>query len=660
MRYLIYISLLIGLSFAQSSLDFSYEMKYGNGDSGQYGNNYFENLLDVNGSLNQDLYLYAQLEYSEPPLFGYSRQALHKLTLDYFQDNLNVSLGDLFVLYGYGLTINTNQDQAIGYDNTVRGVSLDYQLNDDIRMFGLLGQGKYQYALNASTGLPTREFANNVTAVGIAYGELSAWLVRQDSHFSESQLQNMWNADPLTALDYEYLNRVQFDDISADTVRNTQAALSYYLPLGFLDLGSELVWSSYDLLMGGTTLGNMSYYTIGTNLAGWGLTWEYKDYDMPFYVPSLSNPPIGFREASSTLIGRASHNMNFGDEIGQQFEVTGSIFDLSLLANWSFSRRHAGFKNVEEQTLEHQIVGLESELAWQELQEFEADLKAPSPGTVASFDLDDEDFAFYPYREIYGELSGYVFDGHLYWMLGYDRLDDVTKYHPLHELTFDSDNLNEVTLTEMIEENWTAIWELNYFPDLGLGEDYANSIFENTYGMPLSDAIAADVVTGQDLLTEGQVLVNNYEYSEVVTIPTNFAWNFGRGNSITIYLDQQWKTDFVNRDIINTVTGAIDSQFSTEIEGYYRYCSTTLRLHSMLSFSLLYDYEKLENKVGGVVNSKSNDSWTGYEIGWDINPQAQLSLFYGSLKGGRICANGICAEQPDFQDGLRVTFRTLF
>jgi len=35
-------------------------------------------------------------------------------------------------------------------------------------------------------------------------------------------------------------------------------------------------------------------------------------------------------------------------------------------------------------------------------------------------------------------------------------------------------------------------------------------------------------------------------------------------------------------------------------------------------------------------------------------------LFYGSQKGGLVCANGICAEQPGFEDGFKVTLRSIF
>ena len=50
-----------------------------------------------------------------------------------------------------------------------------------------------------------------------------------------------------------------------------------------------------------------------------------------------------------------------------------------------------------------------------------------------------------------------------------------------------------------------------------------------------------------------------------------------------------------------------------------------------------------------------------YAVDFTVNiDNSQLSLFFGSQKGGLVCANGSCVLQPDFEDGLKVTFRTSF
>ena len=108
-RIFILIALLIG--FVYPSMSFNYESKYGNGsnvdnftqDTTAYY--YFENLLDVN--LNyENINLYSQLEYSNPPIYGYDKTTTSNLADSYYIEYLNSSLmlkwGHIQTLYGYG------------------------------------------------------------------------------------------------------------------------------------------------------------------------------------------------------------------------------------------------------------------------------------------------------------------------------------------------------------------------------------------------------------------------------------------------------------------------------------------------------------------------------------------------------------------------------
>ena len=63
-----------------------------------------------------------------------------------------------------------------------------------------------------------------------------------------------------------------------------------------------------------------------------------------------------------------------------------------------------------------------------------------------------------------------------------------------------------------------------------------------------------------------------------------------------------------------------------------------------------------------ILTKKDYDSnkWTGADFSYKLNTETQISLFYGSQKGGLVCANGICTEQPGFENGYKITFRSLF
>ena len=56
----------------------------------------------------------------------------------------------------------------------------------------------------------------------------------------------------------------------------------------------------------------------------------------------------------------------------------------------------------------------------------------------------------------------------------------------------------------------------------------------------------------------------------------------------------------------------------------------------------------------------NNQNWYAVDYTINLPNSAQISLFYGSQKGGLICANGSCVIQPDFEDGFKATYRMNF
>ena len=75
------------------------------------------------------------------------------------------------------------------------------------------------------------------------------------------------------------------------------------------------------------------------------------------------------------------------------------------------------------------------------------------------------------------------------------------------------------------------------------------------------------------------------------------------------------------------------------------------------SISYFSDKEYIEYYINGTDKTRY---WTGVELSLELSSTMQLSIFKGSQKGGLVCANGVCAVQPSFEDGLKVTFRALF
>ncbi len=148
---------------AQTEMNFSYEMKYGDGkqvtgtasdnpDTLDY--NYFENLLDINTFYGDNIYFYTQLEYSNHPVYGNRRSGLDSLVntfyLEYSDDRINIKLGNQYELFGRGMSFYTLQNQNIDYDNSVKGLSFKYFMRENIEISALIGKGDYFYRSNPS------------------------------------------------------------------------------------------------------------------------------------------------------------------------------------------------------------------------------------------------------------------------------------------------------------------------------------------------------------------------------------------------------------------------------------------------------------------------------------------------------------------------------
>ena len=140
------ILLLLSVAYFQNNFNLSYESKYGNGTSVNKNYDteefyhYFENLLDLNYSY-RNIFIYSQLEYSNPPIYGSNRIDVHNLANSYFAeysgDDLIIKYGHLRTLYGYGLTVNMFQDQAIDFDNRVKGWEIRYSPSEMMDVFQL-------------------------------------------------------------------------------------------------------------------------------------------------------------------------------------------------------------------------------------------------------------------------------------------------------------------------------------------------------------------------------------------------------------------------------------------------------------------------------------------------------------------------------------------
>jgi hypothetical protein len=575
------IIILFSLFLSQESISFNYESKYGNGTNVNDGSNgeespysYFENLLDVNFSY-KNLFIYTQLEYSNSPIYGVDRIEIENLAntynVEYSHLDLVVKYGHIQSLYGYGLSVNMFQDQTTDFDNRVKGVEIKYSPYDMFDIFYISGKGNYGIKSSADKRINNLLFDHELDLLGTQFytdfGDISFIYSDKKTYYLADIYDNLKISDTRIANDLEEYWLTNIGDtwnnlIESDSEVNLRSFnIGYGNSLGNFDLYLEYDINSYNKILRDKDINGASkFLSIATEMLGVDFLYEFKDYDMVYYMPITSSPPLVFNESSSVLISRNQHSIDFSDEIGHQFESRFNLTsDISFLMNLSIGRKHSGIKNELDIFDENGginfdengniIYGIYTEPTFKDLYNMNF--------------LDKDLVAHKPFRDFYIEGSGWNKNNNIYFKLGYQS---------------------------------------HYSYDNVSGKNYQSN-----------------------------------------SIPTQFVYAFKNNNSFTCYYETQ-QTKNLSYGFSNEYTFFTDE---------YEYMSLSYHFNKFGSLSYFIDSEYKES-------IDKSQYWTGWEMSFELSSSMQFSIFQGSQKGGLVCANGICAVQPSFEDGTKMTFRVLF
>ena len=555
-------------------MSFNYESKYGNGsnvdnftqDTTAYY--YFENLLDVN--LNyENINLYSQLEYSNPPIYGQSLTKTNNLSnsyfIEYFNDFIMLKWGHIQTINNYGLDINMFQDQSTDFDNRIKGIELNYMPNDLIEFSFITGKGNYGAKSYGDLRENDLIFSHELDSYGMNiysdFGEFSISTSSKKTNYKSGIYSNLINSDTRLSIDLQDYIFTDFSLFNQDSdVKSTAINFSYSKTLGDLDIYIENSANTYNkILRDEQEEGNYRYIALSGDFLGIGLTYEFKDYDMLYYMPITSNPPTVFYETSSVLISRIQHNINFSDEIGHQLELTfNSKYNLSYLFNLSMGMKHSGVRNPN------------------------------------SFEIDDD------FNIIYDTYKSVSFND-FFGKGGMDFMnEDLRAHKPFRNLYLEISRWNNNN---------------TFYSKVGYHSHYS---YDNSSG-------------------------KNFQ---TYTIPTQFVIGFENQNSLTTYAEYQYTKNLVaNLD-------DFDQDLYTN-----KHLALSYYINKIGNITYLLDEEIKTNYIDG---ASKKSKWDGIELSIKMSPTMQLSIFKGSQKGGLVCANGVCAVQPSFENGTKITFRALF
>ena len=396
--------LIFSFIYPSSQAILSYELKFseGKGDS----RNYFENLLDINYFFNSGLYLFAQIEYSSPPLLGSETKALNDITnifyLQHSSSKYDLTLGNLYLLYGRGLSLHTYQDQDIDYDNSLKGIDFNYHINDNIDLFLSLGTNEVKSRTNPADIEPSISIDNDIISIGSTfnYNNINFHYLSMiyDQSYAYDDINNLKSLSNILGDYLTTLSGVISEDNPGYDMTNIEHNLGMEFVLGPIDFYVEKSLVFYDKLLAERVDGYKNYFSTYMNIFDFNIIYEYKDYSTPYLYNIFSTPPIAFREASSILSSRNLHTIDFSNEYGYHLEINRS-FDNSLnfLASYAFALHHNEDQNDPN---------------------------------VFDFSISLDDFLelsdYFPYKQYYVECSNWNKNGKFYYRIGYDYFYEIT------------------------------------------------------------------------------------------------------------------------------------------------------------------------------------------------------------------------------------------
>ena len=383
----------------------SYELKYASG--GENSIDYFENILDVNYFFDNGIYLFTQLEYSDPPLLGTVTENFDDLTnifyLQYSKPSYEITIGDLYLLYGRGLALHTFQDKAIDYDNSIRGIDFRYYLNERIDISSSIGSSNIKSRINPADLIPSVSIENTFRILGVSANvndniNISYSGAIYSQNYDYSDISSLMG---LTNLLGEYLISRSAYIISEkpnDKIKNIEHNFGFDIYFGSstqLYFEKSLVY--YDKILSERLSGHKDYISFYTNIFNFDFLFEYKDYNTPFLYNVFSAPPIVFKEPTSILSSRNFHSIDFTNEIGYMLEIN-KLFSnsLNMVLNYSFALHH--------------LDGVDDPKMFSFFTEKEI------------LELED----YWPYQQYSIDFSNSSKNGNLFYKIGYDYYNEIT------------------------------------------------------------------------------------------------------------------------------------------------------------------------------------------------------------------------------------------
>jgi hypothetical protein len=337
---------------------------YGRGKQVGTDYNYLENFVSGSVEFGQ-WYLDLSIESSQPPEYGYTYQGLDRIYLSYIGDSRSVEFGNISAVFGRGLALNLDENRAIDFDNEIMGIRFSsvFMKNHELDFVAGVNHNYRFYSPSSELREPDGQADYELAGLEATLNSQSGlWSLSPYLLISQLRSDYLWNElDP------------SIGKVSIDTVTQTVNAIqggwgqSIYGDSWDLYIEYTHTWKAFDYPLvsqeseqsedGLTLLNHSVEYTKPGQALNMQINWfpewftamfEYKRYlngpesasqkRDPMLLASKPLPwqmgPTGVREHDISLLGNVTHPVDYGDELGWNFELRKALNDqLSMVLN---------------------------------------------------------------------------------------------------------------------------------------------------------------------------------------------------------------------------------------------------------------------------------------------------------------------------------------
>ena len=609
----ILIALFISSLLFSQKLDVSGKIvaKYGRGRNYIFDKEYNKFNFD---EYRSDLNLYYkgyegwfQLEFSNPPEYGRDVNTLRRFRISKLFDKLSIEVGDIYKTWGHGLMLSQFDDQEINFDNSVRGLSANFE-TDKYSVEVLGGHRKQNQSTPFNINLRVHDEKSDHLLGGLRLGYLSdKWSINLNFLSTNKQFY-----PKRYFLEEDGLN-IQNQLIGFNSsLTNDSWDFSTEFAYKYSSTDNDLTFSEFkerkEFIIPRDNLNGISWYAnFNKYLGNWSLTFDYKQYRLSDLNPNqkieyplpengliYQNPPLSFYEHSSTLLNRNIHPLDKSNEIGYQINLIGLVRENSnLLLNYSQGSRISIWKQEF----------VPNQRTW---------IKDKSLYVLPSTDPSSE-----PFKEIFGEFSTYLLDDKVAFTVGVSYSDQIISIlNNIKSADYDSSSYEYVSAyTFPLEADYKLNnkYSIEVKYQIQIAEKGIERVVRNSDG---TNSDVSSLYFSKD--EDGQFKFQDNQISQILQFGLSKSGQYG----VNFLID----TDkYFEGGLSNNINESNPLESAWEKLGF----STDL-------------------------------TWLSMEILYNLTSKARLNIYYGSDKGGLQCRNGICRTVQPFNDGVKVTLTTLF